>query len=82
MNSPQKDFYIIVQIDGNEKHVNVKHLETTDGVPYYACYIGKTEITQIRDELYGKWEQLWGSLPEETVQAIGKQIEEEISPNA
>lgn len=78
MDSAQQHFYIIAQINGQEKHICVKELETTDGVPYYACYVGDTEITQIRNETYGKWEQLWGDLDEQTIQKIGAKIEEQI----
>ncbi|MDQ8003526.1 MAG: hypothetical protein REI64_01930 [Pedobacter sp.] len=78
MNSPHEDFYIIAKIDGQEKHLNVIQLETTDGVPYYACHIGDTEITQLRNETYGKWEQLWGNLDDKTIQDIGLKIEEKI----
>jgi len=78
MDSTHQDFYIIAQIDGQEKHLHVKELETSDGAPYYACHVGDTEITQIRNETYGKWEQLWGDLDEQTVQKIGAQIEEKI----
>lgn len=80
MNSPNVDFYIIARIDGQEKHIKVIQLETTDGVPYYSCYIGEKELTQIRNETYGKWEQLWGNLDDETIQNIGLQIEEKITP--
>lgn len=74
------EFYIIADIDGTEKHIKVAQLETTDGVPYYACYTGNTELTQIRNETYGKWEQLWGNLDDKTVQNIGSKIDEKITP--
>jgi len=74
MNSPHIDFYIIANIDGEEKHLKVIELETTDGVPYYSCFIGDNEITQLRNEIYGKWEQLWGNLSSETVNHIGEKI--------
>ena len=80
MNSPHTDFYIIANIDGDEKHIKVIELETTDGVPYYSCYIGETEITQLRNEIYGKWEQLWGDLPPETIELIGEKILEKTTP--
>lgn len=76
MNSPHIDFYIIANIEGEEKHIKVIELETSDGVPYYSCFIGEREITQIRKETYGKWEQLWGKLNIETVNDIGLKIEE------
>ncbi len=80
MNSPKTDFYIIANIEGEEKHIKVIELETTDGVAYYSCHIGETEITQLRNELYGKWEQLWGDLPSETIELIGEKISEKITP--
>ncbi|SOD14152.1 hypothetical protein [Pedobacter xixiisoli] len=80
MDSAEVDFYIIAQINEQEKHIKVVQLETTDGVPYYSCLIGDDEITQLRDETYGKWEQLWGDLDDNTIQRIGKQIEEKITP--
>jgi len=76
MNSPHIDFYIIANIEGEKKHIKVIELETSDGVPYYSCFIGEKEITQIRKETYGKWEQLWGELAIETVNDIGIKIEE------
>ncbi|MNK17112.1 hypothetical protein D3C87_352960 [compost metagenome] len=80
MDSAALDFYIIAQIDELEKHIKVVQLETTDGVPYYSCIIGDNEITQLRNEMYGKWEQLWGDLDDKTIQNIGLQIEEKITP--
>lgn len=76
MDSPQIDFYIIAKIEGEEKHIKVIELETTDGVPYYSCFIGEKELSQIRKETYGRWEQLWGDLPIETVQVMGDKISE------
>jgi len=79
MNSPT-DFYIIAEIDGTDRHIKVIELETTDGVPYYSCFMGETELTQIRNETYGTWEQLWGDLDDKSVANIGLQIEEKITP--
>ncbi|RZJ99397.1 MAG: hypothetical protein EOO43_26450 [Flavobacterium sp.] len=80
MDSAEVDFYIIAQIDDQEKHIKVVQLETTDGVPYYSCLVGDDEITQVRNETYGKWEQLWGDLDDKTIQNIGSQIDEKITP--
>ncbi len=80
MNSPHVDFYVIAKIDGEEKQIKVIELETTDGVPYYSCFIGEEEITQLRKETYGKWEQLWGDLPVQTVNNIGEKISEKVTP--
>lgn len=80
MDSTEEDFYITAQIDAQEKQLKVVHLETTDGVPYYSCQLGNDEITQLRNETYGKWEQLWGNLDDKTIQHLGKQIEDKITP--
>ena len=80
MKPPTIDFYIIATINEQEKHIKVVQLETTDGVPYYACFIGESEITQLRKETYGKWEQLWGNLDNNTIQFIGSQIMEKTTP--
>ncbi len=74
------EFYIIADIDGKEKHIKVLQLETTDGVPYYSCHIGETELAQLRNETYGTWEQLWGDLDDKTIQNIGSKIDEKITP--
>ncbi len=42
MKPPTIDFYIIATINEQEKHIKVVQLETTDGVPYYACFIVET----------------------------------------
>jgi len=80
MDSAKVTFYVICQINEQDKEIKVIQLETTDGVPYYSCMIGDNEITQLRNEIYGKWEQLWGDLDNETIQQLGKQIEEKITP--
>ena len=80
MKSSEVKFNITAEIEGQEKQVNVTQLETTDGVPYYACHTEKGEITQLRNETYGKWEQLWGNLDDKTIQYLGKQIEKQITP--
>lgn len=81
MKSALREFYITATINEQKKDLKVVQLETTDGVPYYACFIGEEEITQLRKETYGKWEQLWGSLDYKTIQIIGLQIMEKITPS-
>ncbi|RYF19462.1 MAG: hypothetical protein EOO42_14355 [Flavobacteriales bacterium] len=76
----EKEFYIIAEVDRTERHIRVVELETTDGVPYYSCLTGETELAQLRNETYGTWEQLWGNLDDKSIQNIGKQIEEKITP--
>lgn len=80
MSTTQINFYIIAEIDQLETRLKVTQLETTDGVPYYSCHDKETEITQLRNETYGKWEQLWGKLDSKTIQDIGSKIEEKITP--
>lgn len=80
MKSSAVKFNITAEIDGQKKHIKVTQLETTDGVPYYACHAGEVEVTQLRNEIYGKWEQLWGNLDDQTIQYLGKQIEDKITP--
>ncbi|WAC40168.1 hypothetical protein [Pedobacter sp. SL55] len=80
MSTTAINFYIIVEIDGRESQLKVVQLETTDGVPYYSCKHKEIEITQLRNETYGKWEQLWGNLDDKTIQDLGSKIEEKIMP--
>ncbi|RZL69942.1 MAG: hypothetical protein EOO93_00080 [Pedobacter sp.] len=75
-----KEFYIIAEIEGTERHLKVVELETSDGVPYYSCLMGETELTQLRDETYGTWEQLWGTLDDKSIANIGHQIEKRVTP--
>lgn len=80
MESSQKEFYIIAEIDQQKKQIKVIGLETSDGVPYYSCLIGESEISQVRKETYGGWEQLWGDLPKEAVEQIGQEIAKQVTP--
>ncbi len=79
MNTKKIDYYITAEIQGNQKKIGVIELETTDGAPYYSCFINGTELTQLRNETHGKWQQLWGNLPIETIQHIGEKISEKKS---
>lgn len=72
-------FDISVNIDSNGNktfELQVQPEETTDGVPYFVCKTNGVEISQLRKNEDNEWEQLWGDLNEETVQSIGKAIEE------
>lgn len=80
MESSNNEFYIIARIDKDKKHIKVVELETSDGVPYYSCLIGQDEVSQLRNETYGGWEQLWGDLDQETVTAIGEEITKQVTP--
>ncbi len=64
-------FDIEVSLDGSGKTIRVQPDETSDGVEYYICSSGDQQITQIRMDEDGNWEQLWGDLSQEDVNAIG-----------
>jgi len=68
------EFEITVNIDGEEKQITVKPDETSDGVEFYKCSIAAESFTQIRQGDEGEWEQLWGDLDQQTVDAIGSVI--------
>ena len=68
------EFEITVNIDGEEKQITVKPDETSDGVEFYKCTIASESFTQIRQGDEGEWEQLWGDLDQQTVDAIGSVI--------
>lgn len=74
INNPEFD--IAVEIDGASKTIRVKPEETSDGVPYYSCYTDEAQITQIRLDEEGNWEQMWGELEQADINAIGKVIKE------
>jgi hypothetical protein len=68
------EFNIDVTISGQQSSIVVKPQETSDGVEYFICYNGEEEITQVRKDSGEKWEQMWGELSEEDVDAIGAEI--------
>ena len=70
----QEDFEISTILNGSEKTIKVKPEETTDGVEYFKCSHSGKNITQIRLEKDGSWEQIWGDLDNLSVQTIGKAI--------
>lgn len=74
INNPEFD--ITVELDGAGKTIRVKPEETSDGVPYYSCYSGDTQLTQVRLDEDGNWDQMWGELQQADVDAIGKVIKE------
>ncbi|MCY1526166.1 hypothetical protein D9M68_611710 [compost metagenome] len=73
-------FEIHVVMNGKSRTLKITPLETSDGAPYYSCHLDRQEISQVRKEIYGKWEQLWGVLDPEMVQHIGSKISEKITP--
>jgi hypothetical protein len=68
------EFTIEVSINGQQESIAVKPQETSDGVEYFLCFKGDEQITQIRKDEGDKWEQMWGDLPADEVNAIGKEI--------
>ncbi|MDB5020071.1 MAG: hypothetical protein JWQ28_1198, partial [Pedobacter sp.] len=61
-------------INGQQESMVVKPQETSDGVEYFLCTVGDKQITQVRKEQADTWEQMWGDLDDEDVNAIGKEI--------
>ncbi|MES2416679.1 MAG: hypothetical protein V4541_00750 [Bacteroidota bacterium] len=78
MKNYNQEFTISVHLSDKLRHINVRPKETTDGVAYFGCFLDKKEITQLRKELYGHWEQLWGNLDAATIESIGKEIEKKV----
>jgi len=74
LDSQNPEFEIQVNIDGTEKTVLVKPEETSDGVVYYNCMFEGKQLSEIREDVKGEWEQLWGNLTPAKVNAIGKAI--------
>jgi len=68
------EFTINVSIKGKQETIVAKPQETSDGVEYFLCFKGDEQLTQIRKDSGDKWEQMWGELPDEEVQAIGSEI--------
>lgn len=71
-NNPE--FKIGVLLNGQERNLHVKPDETSDGIEYFVVFDDENELTQIRLEAEGKWEQMWGELSEEDVNTIGEAI--------
>jgi len=72
------EFDITVNISGEQKTITVQPDETSDGVEYYKCKSGGSEITQLRLDEDNNWEQLWGEISDEEVAAIGEAITQKI----
>ena len=70
----EQDFEIIVNLNEGHKTVRVSPEETTDGAEYFKCSLKGENITQIRKEKDGSWEQIWGKLDPKTVNIIGAAI--------
>jgi len=74
LESHNPEFEVQVNIDGTEKTVLIKPEETSDGVEYFNCMFEGKQLTEIREDVKGEWEQLWGNLTHAKVNAIGKAI--------
>lgn len=70
----QENFEININLGGANQTINVNPEETTDGVEYFKCSLAGKNLTQVRREEDGNWEQIWGDLDMRTVEAIGKAI--------
>ncbi len=75
MSVSHQSFTVKATVNEISEEITVTPIETTDGVVYYSCCIAGEELSQIRNEVYGKWEQLWGNLDQETVAHLGEKIE-------
>jgi len=68
------EFEVTANIDGADKTISVKPDETSDGVEYFICSEAGQKITQIRLDEDNQWEQMWGELSQDAVDAIGEAI--------
>lgn len=69
-------FELRVQLQGKAKTLQIQPDETSDGVEYFICSEGDQKLTQIRLNEDGEWEQLWGELSQQDIDAIGQGIKE------
>lgn len=72
-------FVINIELNGSLKSIKVSSEETTDGVTYFKCQLETDQITEIRPDINGGWEQIWGKLDPKTVTAIGAAINDHIA---
>lgn len=70
----QEEFELNIILDGSKQTISIKPEETTDGAEYFKCRHADKNITQIRQEKDGSWEQIWGELDNVSIQSIGKAI--------
>lgn len=70
----EEEFEISISLNGSEKRITIKPEQTTDGAEYFTCSESNSNITQIRAEKDGSWEQIWGDLDNLTIQNLGKAI--------
>lgn len=69
------EFEITIELNGTHQTIQVQPDETSDGVEYFICKSDDEQITQIRKEENGSWEQLWGKLNQDDIDHIGHAIE-------
>lgn len=69
------EFEITIELNGTNQTIQVQPDETSDGVEYFICKSDGEQITQIRKEEKGSWEQLWGKLNQDDIDNIGHAIE-------
>lgn len=77
MKDPQSQpdkFEIQVDLNKEPQTLTVSQDETSDGAAYFKCRISGKDITQVREEAGGEWEQIWGNLDPEAIKQIGKAI--------
>ena len=69
------EFEITAALNGTSQTIQVQPGETSDGVEYFICKSEGEQLTQIRKDEDGQWEQLWGDLSQDDIDSIGHQIE-------
>lgn len=69
------EFEITAALNGANQTIQVQPDETSDGVEYFICKSEGEQLTQIRKDEDGQWEQLWGDLSQDEINSIGHQIE-------
>ena len=70
------EFSLEVDLPNQGGTIQVKPDETSDGEPFYVCKQNEETITQLRKDEHNNWEQMWGELDEESIQTIGKAIDQ------
>jgi hypothetical protein len=69
------EFEITIELNGTHRTIQVQPDETSDGIEYFICKSDGEQLTQIRKEENGSWEQLWGELSQEEIDSIAEAIE-------
>jgi hypothetical protein len=75
--SQKPEFAIEVDFDGRSQSFQVKPEETSDGVAYYSCLQEGKTVTQLRTNEKGEWEQIWGKLSPQQIDALGAVIKKQ-----